>query len=154
MAHTLLARVSSGKGLTDRQNSPAPRFVLPKSFLWCVMTKCVASIFLAALAITYFSLPLAAFAKQQCSASISSNPHSYWSWRLIDGRKCWYEGKPMLSKTLLEWPTHVADQPSPPNEELASALATRSRDPLDAQAKATDPETFDALWNARIGGHY
>jgi hypothetical protein len=35
-------------------------------------------------------------AKQQCSAAMPSNPHGYWSWRLIDGRKCWYEGKPML----------------------------------------------------------
>ena len=60
----------------------------------------------------------------------------------------------MLSKTSLEWPARVADQPSTPNEELASVLATSSSAPLDAQAKATDPETFDALWNARIGGHY
>ena len=83
-----------------------------------------------------------------------SNSHAYWSWRLIDGRKCWYEGKPMLSKASLEWPARAADQPSTSNEELASALARSSRDPLDAQAKAMDPESFDALWNSRIGDQY
>jgi outer membrane biosynthesis protein TonB len=43
-------------------------------------------------------------ARQQCSAAMPSSKHSYWSYRLIDGRKCWYEGKPGLSKDLLEWP--------------------------------------------------
>ena len=49
-------------------------------------------------------------AKQKCSAAMPSNPHGYWSWRLIDGRKCWYEGKPMLSKSLLEWPAQASDR--------------------------------------------
>src|ERR1700720_3698588 len=32
-------------------------------------------------------------AKQQCNAAAPSNPHGrWWSYRLIDGRKCWYEG--------------------------------------------------------------
>ena len=41
---------------------------------------------------------------KQCSAERPSNARSYWSYRLIDGRKCWYEGKPMLSKASLHWP--------------------------------------------------
>jgi hypothetical protein len=53
-------------------------------------------------------------AKQQCSAAMPSNPHGrWWSYRLIDGRKCWYEGKPMLSKALLEWPKEASAQPVP-----------------------------------------
>ena len=44
-------------------------------------------------------------AKQQCSAAMPSNQNGkWWSYRLIDGRKCWYEGKPGYSKALLEWP--------------------------------------------------
>jgi hypothetical protein len=27
----------------------------------------------------------------------------YWAWRLIDGRKCWYEGKVGMSKDNLRW---------------------------------------------------
>jgi hypothetical protein len=118
------------------------------------MTKQVFSIVLTALTVSLFSMPVAtAFAKQQCSASMPSNPHGYWSWRMIDGRKCWYEGKPMLSKSSLEWNAQTADHPSSSNEELASALTKTSSDPLDAQAKAKDSETFDALWRARVGHH-
>ena len=40
-------------------------------------------------------------AKQQCSAAMPSNPQGHWwSYRLIDGR--WDEGKPGLSKSLLD----------------------------------------------------
>lgn len=120
----------------------------------------------------------AASAKQQCSAS--ADPHGYWSWRLIDGRKCWYQGKPMLSKSELEWPAQSSQWPrqvtprSGSDEELASALPEKPSvvpgvvpgvlpnappsappeklgNPLDAQARAIDSYTFDALWNARIG---
>ncbi len=60
-------------------------------------------------------------AKQECSAAIPSNPHGYWSWRLIEGRKCWYEGKPMLPKSLLEWPAQASAQPNS-DEDLTSVL--------------------------------
>jgi hypothetical protein len=36
-----------------------------------------------------------------CQASPGSG--GYWTWRLIDGRKCWYEGKPGMSKDNLRW---------------------------------------------------
>ncbi len=70
-------------------------------------------------------------AKQQCSAAMPSNPQGHWwSYRLIDGRKCWYEGKPMLSKSLLEWPAQAASA-RPASSKPASALREKSGDPLD-----------------------
>jgi hypothetical protein len=30
--------------------------------------------------------------------------HGSWAWRLIDGRKCWYEGAVGMDKSLLHWP--------------------------------------------------
>src|SRR6266849_8049018 len=77
-------------------------------------------------------------AKQKCSAAMPSNPHGYWSWRLIDGRKCWYEGKPMLSKSLLEWPKQASAQPNS-DGELASVLTDKPSSPLDSQAMAATP---------------
>jgi hypothetical protein len=115
------------------------------------MTKKVFLI-ITAFAVTLVSMPIAtAFAKQQCSAS--PNPRGYWSWRLIDGRKCWYEGKPMLSKSSLEWPSQVIDYPSGSNEEPAIVPTQKPSDPLNAQAKELDSESFEALWNARIVHH-
>lgn len=105
---------------------------------------------LTAVSVTVFSMSIAtAFAKQQCGASMPANSHGYWSWRLIDGRKCWYEGKPMLSKSSLEWPAQPKARLDS-NEELASALTEKPGNPLDSQARATESETFDALWRARV----
>jgi len=78
---------------------------------------------------------------------------------MIDGRKCWYEGKPMLSKSSLEWSAQPAIKPDA-EEEVASAVTEKPGNPLDAQARAIDSDsrarmvdrdTFDALWRARVG---
>jgi hypothetical protein len=87
-------------------------------------------------------------AKQPCSVAAAAQ--GYWSWRMIDGKKCWYEGKPMLSKTSLEWPAQEAAQPDS-KAELANAPSGKHGDPMDAQAYAPDAsKTFDALWRERI----
>ncbi|WP_454621699.1 hypothetical protein [Bradyrhizobium cenepequi] len=89
-------------------------------------------------------------AKQQCSAAIPSNRQGqWWSYRLIDGRKCWYAGKPMLSKSLLEWPREASAEPI--STEAAGILLAKPSDPLDAQAAALeDSDSFEARWRARI----
>jgi hypothetical protein len=88
-------------------------------------------------------------AKQQCSAAMPSNPHGrWWSYRLIDGRKCWYEGKPMLSKALLEWPNEASVQPVS-NGKVTGVVTQRFGNPLDAQAQK-DADTFEARWRERV----
>jgi hypothetical protein len=87
-------------------------------------------------------------ARQECVAAMPSNPHGHWSWRLIDGRKCWYEGKPMLSRSLLEWRAQGSALPNA-EAELISVLPERPHNPLDSQARAPDdPDTFEARWRA------
>jgi hypothetical protein len=88
-------------------------------------------------------------AKQSCRVAADSG-HGYWSWRMIEGRKCWYEGKPMLSKSMLEWPTSAKAAPAP-RRERAPVPEAEAGDPLDAQAYVPDDSaTFDALWRDRI----
>lgn len=89
-------------------------------------------------------------AKQQCSAAMPSNPQGqWWSYRLIDGRKCWYAGKPMLSKALLEWPRKASVESGSP--EVGGVVMAKTGDPLDAQALALrETDTFEARWRARI----
>ena len=45
-------------------------------------------------------LPLGAEAAT-CSATKGND--GTWSWRLVDGKKCWYRGMPGLSKSSLQW---------------------------------------------------
>src|SRR6185436_18854069 len=82
-----------------------------------------------------------------CSVARPSNTHVYWSWRLIDGRKCWYAGKTMISKSLLQWPKKASVQaktdPAPVRVTVVPVtvvpVATEKRsDPVDAQARLLD----------------
>jgi hypothetical protein len=90
-------------------------------------------------------------AKQHCSAAAPSNPDErWWSYRLIDGRKCWYEGKPMLSKSLLEWPKRAFAQ-SVSSRQVKGVVTEKLGNPLDAQARAlTVPDSFEARWRERV----
>src|SRR5712672_3046157 len=115
------------------------------------MRKQFPSIALAACYITLLSVGMPnAQTKQQCSAAMPSNPQGHWwSYRLIDGRKCWYEGKPMLSKSLLEWPKEASAQPDS-SREITSVVTEKPGNPLDSQAwAAKDSDTFEARWRER-----
>ena len=123
------------------------------------MTRQFVSITLATFLTAPWSIEIpTAQAGQQCSAAMPSNPQGqWWSYRLIDGRKCWYEGKPGRSKSLLEWPKDVSAQPASA-EEITSAVPEKLRTPLDSQAWApnsqawapADPDTFETRWRARV----
>jgi hypothetical protein len=81
--------------------------------------------------------PLAsAQAKLQCWAEPPPDPESHWSYRIIDDRKCWYEGKPMLSRSLLEWP---------PQTSKAAAADNKSTSPSTEEA-----DGFEARWRDRF----
>src|SRR5262245_45552238 len=71
------------------------------------------------------------------------------SYRLIDGRKCWYEGKPMLSKSLLHWrPAQTARADDPEQEPILPASQFNF---LDAQASLPDDsDSFEARWPRRF----
>src|SRR5215207_11466855 len=84
---------------------------------------------------------------KQCSTERPPNARSYWSYRLIDGRKCWYEGKPMLSKSLLHWTASSRAVPANPRPSSGSQSA-KPRNALDAQASISDGDAAEAKQQA------
>jgi len=88
---------------------------------------------------------------KQCSAAEPSNSQKHWSYRLIDGRKCWYEGENNFPKSLLQWP----DQASPlsafgkavPSPEEGPAV-TQPVSPHTEPSNLSDFDSFDARWRA------
>jgi len=95
-----------------------------------------------------------------CLAELPTPRKGYWSYRLIDGRKCWYEGKPGLAKSSLRW----SDQPAadaadrsatgavnqPATDAKASPLAMGSEAPLPVEVEAfIDPEDGSCCWPPR-----
>ena len=83
---------------------------------------------------------------RECRAAPPASQQGHWSYRLIDGRKCWYEGKAMLSKSLLDWRAQV--QPAF-DAEPARELREKPGNPLDAKAWSQhDSDTFETRWRA------
>ena len=97
----------------------------------------------------------------ECSVARPSSAHGYWSWRLIDGRKCWYAGKTMVSKSLLQWPAKASVQAKADTTQVpvtavpvtvvpVTVVTEKRSDPLDAQARLLDyANSFEARWRAR-----
>ena len=86
----------------------------------------------------------------ECSVARPSSTQGYWSWRLIDGRKCWYAGKTVISKSLLKWPAAVPAQAKAAAAPPVSVAMEKRSDPMDAQARMLDSDSFESRWRARV----
>ena len=85
---------------------------------------------------------------KECSAS-PSKTQGHWSWRQIDGRKCWYAGKTMISKSLLRWAPAAPAQAKVKAAPVRVATEKRSG-AMDAQARMLDDDSFESRWRARV----
>ena len=108
-----------------------------------------------------FSAPAAQI--RECKAAVPAKAQGHWSWRLIDGRKCWYSGKTVIAKSMLRWPAAVPAQAkaADPAQVQAKAVTTapvsiipeRRSDPMDARAQMTDDaDSFEQRWQSRARG--
>jgi hypothetical protein len=126
------------------------------------MTKQIQSIVFAAClapflpigAAVFFDMPMAQ--AKECSVEMPAKPHGqWWSYRIIDGRKCWYEGKPMLPKSALHWPARAPAR-SDSRRDAASVSTEKSNDLADTCCwpPLEDSNTFEERWrgvNASMG---
>lgn len=113
---------------------------------------CAAALVLALAAI---SVPEAEAKAQirQCQAARPASAQGHWTWRNVDGRKCWYAGRAMIPRSLLQWPAvaQAKVKPAPP----PTIIVTEQRsEPMDAQARMLDSDftenSFEARWRARV----
>jgi hypothetical protein len=89
----------------------------------------------------------------ECRADLPSHHTAHWTYRMLDGRKCWYEGKRMVSKTLLHWSvsnvsTKAASEPVTSGQ---NALAFGS-EPSCCSRQFGDGQSFESRWQAIFGG--
>ena len=101
---------------------------------------------------------------KECRATVPAKAQGHWSWRLIDGRKCWYAGKTVIPKSALRWPATTPAQAKAPvaapvvqakaAEATTVGAATEKRsDPMNARAQMTDDaDSFESRWQARARG--
>jgi len=101
---------------------------------------------------------------RECRAAVPAKAQGHWSWRLIDGRKCWYAGRTVIPKSALRWPATTPAQAKAPAaapavqakaaEAVTVGVVTEKRsDPLNARAQMTDDtDSFESRWQARARG--
>jgi hypothetical protein len=102
------------------------------------------------LALPLLGMSMYSAESKECVAEKPSRPPHHWSYRLIDGRKCWYEGENNFPKALLQWPEQTKalsafDQAEPPKER-AQAVIPQS----DPRNEA--PESFEDRWGPLEAG--
>ena len=90
-------------------------------------------------------------AAYECHASLPAERAGYWSWRQVEGRKCWYRGPRVVSKRSLHWPAAVTspvttgtNSPSP----QASAPPPIDPDERDAETRLRDC-CWPPVWELR-----
>jgi hypothetical protein len=66
--------------------------------------------YLFALTLVSVVLVRSAGAAVECKAEAPSGRTEWWSWRLVDGKQCWYQGRPGKDKTEFYW-QRVAPKP-------------------------------------------
>ena len=98
-----------------------------------------------AVAIVVAPFGTAANSAVECKAELPAARTGYWSWRNVDGKQCWYEGRPGMSKASLEWPRTVPLPPRPPMADRSNGHAPHEQE-ADAslEQEAADASPADA----------
>jgi len=95
-------------------------------------------------------LPIGGTTAQAIQCLVAPTSQKHWTYRLIDERKCWYEGKAMISKSLLRWPPQAPAAQTNAGEVPIKILTVKPNNPLDAQALVPNvPDSFESRWRAR-----
>jgi hypothetical protein len=81
---------------------------------------------LLAAAIILAPFSTAANSAMECKAELPAARAEHWSWRNIDGKRCWYPGQPGMDKANLYW-VRLAPARSPEDAITRSAIAAPTR---------------------------
>lgn len=101
------------------------------------------------------ALMTSAQAATECQPEIVKGRTAHWTYRLIDGRKCWYEGKTQIPKSELYWadkkePAAEANPPAaavnPPAFAANPPSTNAQASPPQAAEEFTDPEDGSCCW--------
>lgn len=109
-------------------------------------------ILLLAIGVTIFAstaspVSLQAEERIACASDVPAVRKGHWYYRIIDGRKCWYDGKPMLPKTQLYWPDASGAgglrEPAEPSQQQAASSAQSAGKPYTDGRSVSTPAATD-----------
>jgi hypothetical protein len=88
----------------------------------------------------------------ECRAELPSHHTAHWTYRMLEGRKCWYEGRGMVSKALLHWSvSNVSAKPDPEPATSGQSAFSFESEPSCCSRQVDDGESFESRWQAIFG---
>jgi hypothetical protein len=100
-------------------------------------------------------LPASSVQAIECRAEPPAHRNGHWSYRIIDGRKCWYQGKSMISKSLLHWPASNIAPKKATDAGLVTAVPSPPKTGLDLVSWCPPQlgvaENFESRWQGIFG---
>lgn len=93
-----------------------------------------------------FTAPSPRHRRHPIECRIAKTGRDYWRWRLIDGRRCWFEGRRQVAKAALFW-RRATPSNAPP---AVDPVVLNIQQPTVVRTITIRP-SFDELWNARSG---
>jgi hypothetical protein len=100
-------------------------------------------------------LPASSVQAIECRAERPAHRAAHWSYRMIDGRKCWYQGKNMISKSLLHWRASNTAPKKATDAESVTAVTSTPKTDLDLVSCCSSPldvaENFESRWQGLLG---
>lgn len=91
-----------------------------------------------------------------CASEVPAARSGHWYYRIIDGRKCWYQGKAMMPKSSLYWPASSgAEAEASDSEKLPGKPTTDGRnsvvsppaaEPVAWPTPAVNEISFESRW--------
>ena len=108
------------------------------------MATCPKVLSAAMIAVSCFASMPGAQAATACQAEIVKGRTAHWTYRLIDGRKCWYEGKTQLPKSDLYWSdrkggTQASEEPQEQDSARPAALKPAALKPAAVKPPSIKP---------------
>jgi hypothetical protein len=84
----------------------------------------------------------------ECAAELPADRSGSWYYRMVDGRKCWYQGKGLIPKTELYWAA-----PSLANAQAKMTSAPTLAIAVPEAQKHADPDdgSFASRWRGLEG---
>jgi hypothetical protein len=89
----------------------------------------------------------------ECSAQVPAQQTVHWTYRMVEGRKCWYEGHKLVPKASLRWPASKLARPQDDREPMAAAPSTLKfqSDPSCCSRRSGESESFESRWQGIFG---
>jgi hypothetical protein len=83
----------------------------------------------------------------ECSERRGGDNAGYWSWRYIDGRVCWYVGRPGKPKSELYWGRSIPLRTSVKAERPQETVQLIDDKAVPPAAVRVERGEFDRRWN-------